>query len=224
VQEVHHIGVFEVADWLWSWRWLALTMVILGAAGTVLMLQTGEAPAPLPDNHDQPEYEITLQVYAAGTPVRGLVEIADILGTKLQNDDAVLTSPWATLPVVFRANTREEAVRTVARAEEISDQLTAEVQGQADALEKFLDSRPVPDPAMSQFIRSLAFTQGIEDGLIDVVRGTVKLTRGDASSPFRSRTALIAPLVFAGLGFFLIAGGVTFARSWRRHRLAGASR
>ncbi|WIY52394.1 hypothetical protein O9Z70_13120 [Devosia sp. YIM 151766] len=199
------ISLFDVADWLWSFRWLMLVCAAIGIVSAFVAWQNSSStPAP--------SYEIKLQIFSGGTPVRGPGEIADILVAGLDDPRLELISAPAANPVIFRTGDSQLAGSLRAEIAALTDAMMAEVKTQETELERLL---PANENALPLYLETKAFIEGVNSGLVSPIVTTV--TASTASE--RSRLpALFLPVMASGLAFLLIAGAISFAREWKRRR------
>lgn len=204
---------FDIADWLWSFRWLAAALLVFAAIWTGFLFWTNRGGA----SNARPIYELAISVYASGTPLRSPSEIGDIYRAGLRATGLVVASEPAAVPLVWRAETQAVADAAAAEAAEIADRLIADVRSQTDFLAPYLQREIVPEVIAGQYLRNIAFLEGVEAGLIEVSRPTV---RAVAASSNALGVRLLLPWIACGVLFLGLAGGTTFVSRWRAHRHA----
>lgn len=199
------ISLFDIVIWLWSYRWLALACTALALGWTGLMWQNVKAPTP--------SYEVKLQIFSGGTPVRARDEIADIFAAGLSRPGLNLLSSPSTNPVILQTTDSQLANRVEADVEQLVHALMAEVRAQEAELKRLL---PVNENALPIYLKTKAFVEGVNSGLIPPVVTTVSLA---AVSQRSSQIALIIPVIVSGFLFLLMAGAVTFSREWKKRQV-----
>jgi hypothetical protein len=197
------ISLFQVADWLWSFRWLMLACAI-GAIGWAGVAWQNNSPAT--------SFDIKLQIFSGGTPVRRPDEIADILVAGLGKPGLQLVSSPAQNPVIFRASDGQLANSIEEDVAGLTDAMMIEVREQQTELVRLL---PTNETALPHFLRTKAFIEGVNSGLIAPVLTTVSSSEATARS--RANVVLL-PIVVCGLLFFLTAGAISFGRTWKKRR------
>lgn len=159
-----------------------------------------------------PSFEIKLQIFSGGTPVRGPEEIADILVAGLKDPKLTLVSAPSANPVVFQTSDSQVANSVEVEVAALSEAMLAEVSAQEAELERLL---PANENALPQYLRAKSFIEGVNSGLVLPIVTTV--TPDSTSGPSRVATLLI-PVMASGFLFLVIAGAVSFVRAWKRRR------
>lgn len=196
-EDSSEISLFDMADWLWSFRWLMLACLAIAAGWALFAWQNIKDPAPL--------YEVKLQVFSGGTPVRGTAEIVDILVAQLEDPGLEQVSAPAANPVVYRTSDSQLASRVEAGAAPVTEALLEEVRSQETELKRLLRTN---ENALPLYLKTKAFIEGVNSGLVSLVMTTVITVTPNTASG-RSRTlALLIPLMASGFLFLVIAGSV----------------
>lgn len=196
-------SLLEVADWIWSSRWL-IVIYAIAAAGWVLLAWQ--------NNPSVTSFEIKLQIFSGGTPVRAPGEVADILVAGLAKPGLQLVSTSATNPVVFRTTNRQLADSVEEDVSGLVEDIMKEVSAQQIELARLL---PTNNTALPQFLSTKAFIEGVNSGLISLVVTTI--SSSEASVRSRGNVVLL-PLVVCSLLFFLTAGATTLGRHLKKRR------
>lgn len=197
-------SLFDMADWLWSFRWLMLACLAIAIGWMLWAWQNAKDPAPF--------YEVKLQIFSGGTPVRGPAEIADILVDGIKTANLELVSAPGSNPVIYRTSDSQMANRVEVDVAPVTAALLAEVVSQQSELSRLLRTN---ENALPQYLSTKSFIEGVKSGLITPVVTTVTLM--EASERSRVVTLLV-PAISSGFLFLLIAGGISFSREWKRHR------
>jgi hypothetical protein len=205
------LSPFDIADWLWSFRWLAGGLILLAAVWTAVLLWTSSSSGP----SAPPSYQLVINLYTSGTPVRSVPEIAYIYEARLISPKLWLTSAPGANPVVLHSDSKALAEAAAIQAEEIGAELIAEVRNHMNALAPYMQRDDVSEFVVGQFLKNMAFLQGADSGLTDISRTTI-----NEFIPGRpdSRTNLLLPWLACGVAFLVLAGVVTFVSTWRTRR------
>jgi hypothetical protein len=219
------LDLFDIADWLWSFRWLALGMAAIALVWTVFALVGARGASAAPAAVTPPTYLLTINIYSSGTPVRAPADIADIYATRLSSESLRLASNPGAEPIIFTTTDRATAEAGLAAAEQIAEQLVADVRSQAAFLTRYKNEDPLPEAAATQYIRSIAFLEGLQSGLFDLASATVtehvraEVADNESQTNSNMLTRLLMPWIFCGFAFLAIAGSVSFANEWQKRRL-----
>jgi hypothetical protein len=208
------ITPFDIADWFWSFRWLAVSLLLCATVWTAVLFWAARDS----NSNSQQSYELIIGLYSSGTPVRSVSAIADIYGARLVSTGLSLASTAGSNPVVLRANSQNEAEVAAVEADQIADQLVADVRSQVNSLAAYMQREDVPEFIAGQYVRNISFLDGVETGLIEVSRTTVREVISP-SSGLGIRVAL--PWIACGVIFFVLAGAVTFVSKWKAYRRQG---
>lgn len=206
-EDSSEISLFDLVDWLWSFRWFLLLCVAMALAGAALAWQSTRTLSP--------SYEVRVQIFSGGTPVRDPAEIADILIAGLKNDGLALVSAQSANPIIFQT----ADMRIVTQAKQTVETLTAaiieEVRAQEIELGRLLQGN---ETALPLYLRAKSFNEGTSSGLIPLIVTSI----GPGSVSERSRVmAVIMPVLASGVFFFLVAGTLSFVRQWKNRRALG---
>lgn len=160
-----------------------------------------------------PAYEIKLQIFSGGTPVRPPGEIADILVVGLSGLGLELVSAPSTNPVIFRTGDRQLADGVEAEVITLTKAMIAETSARERELERLLKSN---ENALPEYLSSKAFLESVDSGLVQLIVTRVEPAAGGARSKMQ---AIVIPILACGCLFLLVAGAVTFVGEWRKWRL-----
>jgi uncharacterized protein involved in exopolysaccharide biosynthesis len=198
------ISLFDIADWLWSFRWLMLVCLAIAIAGAALAWQNTKAP--------EPTYDVKLQIFSGGTPVRGPAEIADIVISGLEDEGLVLKSAQSANPIIFQTTDAQIAGRVEATIATLTDALIEEVRVQEVELGRLVQGN---ETALSQYLMAKSFIEGVRSGLIPLIETSIAPSTVSQQSRM---LALLLPVLASGVLFFLVAGTVSFSREWKKRR------
>lgn len=210
--DASELSPFAIADWLWSFRWLAVTLLACAAVWTAVLFWT-EGNGGLVG---APGYNVVIDVYSGGTPVRSASEIVDIYRARMVKAGRFVTSAAGANPIVLQAHSKTLADAAVAESSQLAEQLVAEVKAQTGALATFTQREVVPDFVAKQYIVNTSFVSGVEAGLIQVSRAGVEQVTSTRSAGAGLR--LLLPWITCGVLFLVLAGVTSFVSKWRNHR------
>lgn len=208
------LSPFDIADWLWSFRWLAAALLLCAAIWSAFLFWTGTS-----NSNSRPSYELVVSLYASGTPLRSVSEIVDIYRSGLRTAGLVVTSEAGAVPLVWQAESQTLADAAATEARQIADRLIADVRSQNDSLAPYMQREIVPEVIAGQYLRNTAFLDGVETGLIEFSRPTVRAVAAPRSA---LGVRLLLPWIACGVAFMGLAGGITFVSRWRAHRHGGS--
>lgn len=205
--EEAEISLFDIAEWFWSFKWLMLACAIVAIAWIALAWQNVKATPP--------SFNVNLQIFSGGTPVRTPEEISDILAAKLDVPGVERLSAPAANPLHYRAADMEKAEAVQSQVDAIVKDMLAEVSAQQDELQRLLT---INETALPQYLEAKSFVESVTSGLISPV--VTEISSADTSTTSKI-TSLVLPVVVCGFVFLLIAGTISFIREWKqRHQVA----
>ena len=220
------LNQYDVADWIWSFRFLMLVLIVLAATWTAVVAMRSVSEEGDSSSSFEAKYELKVEIFSAGTPIRDAAEISDILGSNLQSKTLSRVSVQGASPVTFVAASEADAFQALEKIQGIEDQLYQEIQTQADMISSWLNKpTSLTESASAQYLRDLAFLAGTNSDLIDLLRPSViegipENILTNPASPGFNTGRFILPWAVAAFAFLIIAGTATFLKGWHRHREA----
>ena len=197
-------------DWIeaeahfWSLRWLFVLCLV--AASGVAAFNVWRAPPP------QTSYSVSLEVYAAGTPVRGASEIADILRGSLAGAHIAVASGRGYVPVVVNAESQAATQDVLATAQKVADQLDVEVQTRMADLANVLGAN---DAALPLYLGAKSYLAARKGGMIQLIRPVISNQIG----PDQSLITQVGLPIFLALTLFIAVAMASYGyRRWTRFR------
>lgn len=198
------ISIFDIADWLWSFRWLMLACAAIAIIWATLAWQTSKSAVQ--------SYEVRLQIYSGGTPLRSPGEIADIVAAGLSIPMATLVSPPSANPVIFLTDDRQKAERIGAELAPLTEAMIAEAGALKIELERLLLTN---ENALPQYLKTKAFLEGVNSGIVPLIVTSVTPAAGSTRSLMR---IILIPVLSCGCLFLLAAGATSFIVEWKKRR------
>lgn len=206
------ISIFEIADWLWSFRWLALTLMFFAAAWSSALIWSGSDSSPAAAT-----YRVTSTIFPSGTHIRSASDIASILKERLNSVGVRVETTEGANPVIAAATSSQDAQLAIATAQELEEQLAADVQAQIDLLSRLIQDDNASEFVSSQYVINVSLLDGIRGGLIKIIASSSEEVPPQTSGPARGGRFLL-PWALCFGAFIALALGITFAKQWRSHR------